>query len=95
MIKIADNLKDLMNRGYTLQQATNAVNGILPPAKIYTPTGGEPFSWGQTAKNVWDGSQLGQIAGGVADWATTKPTPLTLTQPLWGFRLLFPITMQG
>ena len=77
----ADNLRNLMNKGYTRQQATNAVAGILPPKQTYTPTGGEapqPFSWGQIAKNTWNGSQIGQIAGGVAkayDWATTKPTP--------------------
>ena len=83
MIKIADNLKALMDKGYTRREATNAVAGILPPAKTYTPfdsslTEKQPFSWGTVAKNTWNGSPLGQIAGGVAkayDWATTKPTP--------------------
>lgn len=83
VIKLADNLKALMNKGYTRQQATDAVAGILPPKKTYTSfdpslTKSQPFSWGQTAKNVWDGSQPGLIAGGVTkayDWLTKPTTP--------------------
>ena len=76
-------LKDieaLMNRGYTRREAAAAVAGP-PPAKTYIPTGGEtpqPSSLGQVVKNVWDGSQVGQIVGAAAkayDWATKPTTP--------------------
>ena len=78
--KASKDIETLMSRGYTRQQATAAVVEA-PPAKTYTPTGGEtpqPSSLGQVVKNVWDGSQVGQIVGAAAkayDWATKPTTP--------------------